>query len=190
MVREGLEPKETTIPQMTGCESLLVKWGLGRQLGVLVVYLAPRYATTALPELLEVIAEAAVETPRLVVMGDFNLPSVGETSGAAREFMASMTAMDLTQVVLGPTHEGGRTLDLIFVSGQWSRDLGTGDLAITPLSWTDHALLRLDFPIAAPHRREAEPNIPIWFRPRLLMDPIRFQRELGPIPVDLPRDST
>ena len=112
-------------------------------------------------------------------MGDFNLPSVGESSVVAREFMASMTAMDLTQVIQGPTHEGGHTPDLIFVSGQWKSDLGIGDIVITPLSWSDHSLLRLDFPTAAPLRGEAEPESPIWFRPRCLMDPDGSRRRLG-----------
>ncbi|XP_070810231.1 vomeronasal type-2 receptor 26-like [Pituophis catenifer annectens] len=50
-------------------------------------------------------------------MGDFNLPSIGETSEVAQEFMASMMAMDLTQLIHDPTHTGGYTLDLVFVSG-------------------------------------------------------------------------
>ncbi|XP_070800767.1 uncharacterized protein, partial [Pituophis catenifer annectens] len=66
-------------------------------MGLLIAYLAPCHMTAALPELLNIIAGVAVDTPRLLVMGDFNLPSIGEISEAAREFMASMTAMDLTQ---------------------------------------------------------------------------------------------
>ncbi|XP_058047319.1 uncharacterized protein LOC131202394 [Ahaetulla prasina] len=183
IINESLELREVTIPQIAGCESLLVRWGQGLQVGLLTTYLAPCHVTAALPELLDVIAEAAVDSPRLMVMGDFNLPLVGETSVTAREFMVSMTALDLTQLTNGPTHIGGNTLDLIFVSGQWLNDLELGDLVITPLSWSDHLLLRLDVRTTNPHRRETEPMR--WFRPRRLMDPKRFLTELGPFPEDL-----
>ncbi|XP_058019805.1 uncharacterized protein LOC131188508 [Ahaetulla prasina] len=152
-------------------------------MGLLITYLAPCCVTAALPELLEVLAGVAVETPRLLVMGDFNLPSSGSSSTAAREFTASMTALDLTQVVDGRTHIGGGTLDLIFVSGQWLRDLDLKEIVIEPLSWSDHSLLRLDFLTAIQHRRETEPIR--WFRPRHLMDPERFRTEFGPLPEGL-----
>ncbi|XP_058034525.1 uncharacterized protein LOC131196108 [Ahaetulla prasina] len=183
VIRESLEPRETTVPQIAGCESLFVRWGHRCQMGLFVVYLAPCYVTAALPELLEVLAGVAVETPRLIVMGDFNLPSSGTSSTAAREFMASMTALDLTQVVDGPTHTGGGTLDLIFISGQWLKDLDLRDVVTETLSWSDHSLLRLDFLTATHRRRETEPIR--WFRPRRLMDPERFQTELGPFPEGL-----
>ncbi|XP_058039240.1 uncharacterized protein LOC131198516 [Ahaetulla prasina] len=182
IINEGLDPREVTVPQIAGCESLFVKWGQGMQVGLLITYLAPCCVTAALPELLEVIAGTAVDTPRLMVMGDFNLPSAGKAA-TAREFMASMTALDLTQLVNGPIHIGGNTLDLFFVSGQWLNDLELGDLVIHPLSWSDHTLLRLDFQTANPHRRETE--LTRWFRPRRLMDPERFLTELGPFPEDL-----
>uniref|UniRef100_A0A2D4NS54 Endonuclease/exonuclease/phosphatase domain-containing protein n=1 Tax=Micrurus surinamensis TaxID=129470 RepID=A0A2D4NS54_MICSU len=156
-------------------------------MGLLISYLSPCYVSMALPELLEVIAELALEIPRLLVMGDFNLPSAGGTSGVAREFMASMTAMDLTQLVSGPTHTGGSTLDLIFISGQWQSDLKLGEIVVEPLSWSDHSLLRLDFQTAAPYRKDAEPWR--WFCPRRLLDPDRFQSELGLLPETLTHGS-
>ncbi|XP_058029092.1 uncharacterized protein LOC131193174 [Ahaetulla prasina] len=107
VIKEDLEPREATVPQIAGCESLYVRWGHRNQLGLLIAYLAPCCVTTALPELLEVLAAVAVETPRLIVMGDFNLPSVGLASTAAREFQASMTALDLIRVnAHGGRHAG------------------------------------------------------------------------------------
>ncbi|XP_058013007.1 uncharacterized protein LOC131185006 [Ahaetulla prasina] len=183
VIRESLGPRKSTVPQIAGCESLLVKWGHRNQMGLLITYLAPCCVTTALPELLEVLAGVAVEIPRLLVMGDFNLPSAGLSSTVVREFQASMMALDLIQVTDGPTHSGGGTLDLIYISGQWLNDLELGDLVTEPVSWSDHFLLRLDFRTAAHHCRETEPMR--WFRPRRLMDPERFLTELGPFPEDL-----
>ncbi|XP_058039494.1 uncharacterized protein LOC131198648 [Ahaetulla prasina] len=187
IINEGLEPREITVPQIARCETLFVKWGLGMQVSLLIMYLAPCCVTETLPELLNAIARMAVETPRLMVMGDFNLPSVGGASTSAREFMASMAALDLTQLVNGPIHFRGNTLDLIFLSGQWLDGLELGDLVIKPLTWSDHSLLQLDFRTADPHRRELEPVR--WFHPRCLMDPESFQTELGPLSEDLAHGS-
>ncbi|XP_058035523.1 uncharacterized protein LOC131196590 [Ahaetulla prasina] len=188
VIKEDLEPREATVPQIAGCESLYVRWGHRNQLGLLIAYLAPCSVTTALPQLLEVLAAVAVETPRLIVMGDFNLPSAGLLSTAAREFQASMTALDLIRVNDGPTHMGGGMLDLIYISGQWLNDLELDGLVTEPMSWSDHFLLRLDFRTATHHRRETEPIR--WFRPRCLMDPERFLTELGPFPEDLAHGTT
>ncbi|XP_058024600.1 uncharacterized protein LOC131190994 [Ahaetulla prasina] len=165
-----------------------MKWGRRTQVVLLIMYLAPCCVTTALPELLELLAGLAVETSRLLVMGDFNLPSTGVASSAAREFMASMMAMDLIQLIDGPTHVGGGILDLIFISGQWLNDLVLNDLVVEPLSWSDHFLLRLDFLTTTHHRRDTEPMR--WFRPRCLMDPERFLTELGPFPENLAHNTT
>ncbi|KAM3855847.1 uncharacterized protein M6D78_000899 [Vipera latastei] len=177
IIRESLSPRETTVPQMVGCESLLLRYGPGAQLGLLLAYLPPNRAVAALPELLDVLSGLVVEFPKLMVLGDFNLPSLGGSSELAREFMASMAAMDLSQIISGLTHERGHTPDLVFLSGRWRDDIGGGATTVTPLSWTDHHLLRLDFPFATPRRGCTVPTR--WYRPRRLMDPDRFQAALG-----------
>ncbi|KAF7246590.1 Craniofacial development protein 2 [Varanus komodoensis] len=55
--------------------------------------------------------------------GDFNLHAETVLTGAAQDFMVSMTAMGLSQHVIGPTHERGHTLDLAFSTGQEEGDL-------------------------------------------------------------------
>ncbi|KAK9396605.1 RNA-directed DNA polymerase from mobile element jockey-like [Crotalus adamanteus] len=131
IARKSLSPRGIPAPEVVGCESLLLKLGSRVQLGLLLTYLPPSCVATALPALLESVAGLAVEFPRLIVLGDFNLPSLGDRSEAAQEFMASMATMDLTQ---------------------------------------------------------REPTR--WFRPRRLMDPDRFQEELGEIPDSLVHNSS
>lgn len=55
-----------------------------------------------------------------MVLGDFNLPSLGLDSETAQEFMA---AMGLSQIILGPTLNCGPTSDMIFLLEQWQHDL-------------------------------------------------------------------
>ena len=45
-----------------------------------------------------------------------------------------MTTMGLSQCVIGPTHEKGHTLDLIFSTGLEDGGLDVEGLVVTPLS--------------------------------------------------------
>ncbi|KAF7245550.1 hypothetical protein EYD10_08337 [Varanus komodoensis] len=72
----------------------------------------------SLPELTEIVSDLVLRTPRMLVLGNFNLNAETGLTGVAQDFMASMTAMGLSQHVTGPTHECGHTLDLVFSTGQ------------------------------------------------------------------------
>ncbi|ETE56508.1 hypothetical protein L345_17781, partial [Ophiophagus hannah] len=155
-----LNSMEVTVPQIGGCESLLLRLGPGGQLGLLLVYLSPGCMAMALPKLLDILSGVVVEFPNHLVLGHFSLLSLGEASSL---------------VIQGLTHERGSTLDLVFISGHY------------PLSWTDHHLLQLDLPLATPCHQDEEPVG--WFRPRCLMDPERFQMALGFLPTSLTHSS-
>lgn len=71
-----------------------------------------------MPKLLRAISGLSVVFSRLMVLGDFILPSLGQMSEAAQEFMASMIVLGLFQVILGLTGDNGLTLDFIFLSEQ------------------------------------------------------------------------
>lgn len=64
-----------------------------------------------------------VEFPRLMVLGAFELPSLGATSEEAQEFTASMAALGLSQIILGLTQDSDHTPGMIFLSEQWQPDL-------------------------------------------------------------------
>ncbi|XP_062835007.1 uncharacterized protein LOC134298508 [Anolis carolinensis] len=106
-------------------------------------------------------------------------------SGAAQDFMAAMATMGLSQLVSGPTHRAGHTLDLVFCQGG-EEGGGVEELTIAPLPWTDHYLIR--FRITAPPnlRRGGGPKM---VRPRRLMDPDGFLTALGEFPATLAGDS-
>ncbi|KAF7243102.1 RNA-directed DNA polymerase from mobile element jockey [Varanus komodoensis] len=83
----------------------------------------PPPGVDSLPELTEIVSDLVLETSRMLVLGDFNLHAKTVLTGAAQDFMASMAAMGLSQHVIGPTHEHGHTLDLVFSTGQEEGDL-------------------------------------------------------------------
>uniref|UniRef100_A0A803T733 Reverse transcriptase domain-containing protein n=1 Tax=Anolis carolinensis TaxID=28377 RepID=A0A803T733_ANOCA len=93
--------------------------------------------------------------------------------------MVAMTTMGLTQVISGPTHQAGHTLDLVFIV-----DGGTvrvEEQNILPLSWSDHHLICLSFAVSSNLRRGGGPTKMV--RPRRLMDPDGLLRSLGDPPV-------
>ncbi|KAF7245344.1 hypothetical protein EYD10_08460 [Varanus komodoensis] len=118
----------------------------------------------------------------MLVLGDFNLHAESGLAGAAQDFMASMTAMGLSQHVTGPTHERGHTLDLVFTTGQVEDDLRVKNLCLTPLSWSDHLLVRFVLESGLSLYKSADPIV--WARPRSRMDPDGFLGALGEFPAD------
>ncbi|KAF7247959.1 putative RNA-directed DNA polymerase from transposon BS [Varanus komodoensis] len=165
-----------------GLECLYLVLGDRDRLGILLVYRAPFCPTVSLPELTETVSDLVLRTPRMLVLGDFNLHAEASLTGAAQDFMASMMAMGLSQHVTGPTHERGHSLDLVFSTGQEEGGLRVSNLCLTPLSWSDHFLVRFvlesDFSLC----KGADPIV--WVRPRSRMDPEGFLKALGEFPAD------
>uniref|UniRef100_A0A670I7A7 Reverse transcriptase domain-containing protein n=1 Tax=Podarcis muralis TaxID=64176 RepID=A0A670I7A7_PODMU len=153
-------------------------WKLGNRgsTGFLLVYRPPRCTKDSLPELLQVVADVLLETPSLVVLGDFNIHADTTLQGAARDFVESMASMGLSLNKSGPTHSHGHALDLVFTS------MDVGDLTLSKsetkeVPWSDHFLVQLDFSATHPLCREVGPIQMV--RPRHLMDPNGFQRVVG-----------
>ncbi|KAF7250183.1 putative RNA-directed DNA polymerase from transposon BS [Varanus komodoensis] len=179
------EPPSLTglpVPSRPGLECLYLVLGYGDRLGILLVYRAPFCPTVSLPELTEIVSDLVLRTPRMLVLGDFNLHAESGLTGAAQDFMASMTAMGLSQHVSAPTHEHGHTLNLVFSTGQEEGDLRVRNLCLTPLSWSDHFLVRFVLESGLSLCKGADPIV--WVRPWSRMDPDGFLKALGEFPAD------
>ncbi|KAF7243052.1 putative RNA-directed DNA polymerase from transposon BS [Varanus komodoensis] len=170
------------VPSRPGLECLYLVLGDRDRLGILLVYHAPFCPTISLPELTEIVSDLVLRTPRMLVLGDFNLHAETDLTGAAQDFMASMTAMGLSQHVTSPTHERGHTLDLVFSTGQEEGGLRVRNLCLTPLAWSDHFLVRFVLKSDLSLCKGADPIV--WVRPRSWMDPDGFLKALGEFPAD------
>ena len=89
-----------------GLEALHVSIGARDGIGILLGYHAPRDPTISLPELVDFVSAALLESPRLLVPGDFNIYVEAEISGPALEFLKTMASLSMSQHVNGPTHMG------------------------------------------------------------------------------------
>ncbi|KAF7244472.1 VWFA and cache domain-containing protein 1 [Varanus komodoensis] len=170
------------VPLRPGLECLYLVLGERDRLGILLVYRAPFCPAVSLSELTETVSDLVLRTPRMLVLGDFNLHAESGLTGAAQDFMASMTAMGLSQHIIDPTHERGHTLDLVFTTGQVEDDLRVKNLCLTPLSWSDHLLVRFVLESGLSLYKSADPIV--WARPRSRMDPDGFLGALGEFPAD------
>uniref|UniRef100_A0A8D2IPS6 Reverse transcriptase domain-containing protein n=1 Tax=Varanus komodoensis TaxID=61221 RepID=A0A8D2IPS6_VARKO len=115
----------------------------------------------------------------MLVLGDFNLHAETVLTGAAQDFMASM---GLSQHVIGPTHERGHSLDLVFSTEQEEGDLRVRNLSLTPLSWSDHFLIRFELKSGLSLCKGEDPIALVC--PRSWMDPDGFLEALGDFPFD------
>lgn len=101
-----------------------------------------------LPELLDELLVVILESPQQFVLGDFNILVVTAADKTAQDLVASMAAMGLSQLISVSTHRLGHMLDLIFFLDQTNGELKMGDVAVTPLSRSDHLLV--SFRLTAP----------------------------------------
>lgn len=99
---------------VSGCEIQYLKLGSQDQLGVLLLYQSPCCIATSLLELLEAILQLAMEFSRLMILENFNLLSLVLVSEVAQEFMTTMVAMGLTQIISDPAQDSSHMLDMIF----------------------------------------------------------------------------
>ncbi|XP_061469795.1 uncharacterized protein LOC133379152 [Rhineura floridana] len=154
-------------------------WRLGPKgsLGILLVYCPPRCTADSLAEVLEVVSAVRALSPELLVLGDFNLHAEAALIGAPRDFLETMASWELYLSNTGPTHVAGHALDLVFVLGEERSGLKLGVILATPVSWSDHYLVNMDFSLPCPlHRGEGPIKM---VRPRRLMDPDGFLTVLG-----------
>lgn len=86
-----------------------------------------------------------VSVPRLISLGDFNLPSLVVGLEVAQDFVETMTSIGLHQVIHALTRNSGHIPNLMFLSEQCLADLQLMDLYLHLLSWSDHSLMMMSF---------------------------------------------
>ena len=170
LIREGCSFRALPVPAISGIECVGLVWGSKENLAVWLVYRPPSAPAATLSDLLEVVAGWALESPNLLVLGGFNVHADDTPSSQALDLVTSMATLGLSQFVLGPTHQAGHTLDLIFGAG-----IDVIMLPSVEVPWSDHYALRakIDFPLLPCSGGE-----PILARLRRLMDSDGFRQAL------------
>ncbi|XP_077778804.1 uncharacterized protein LOC144326222 [Podarcis muralis] len=132
LIREDCFFRALPPPAISGIECVGLVWGTKENLAVWLVYRPPSAPAATLSDLLEVAAGWALEFLNLLVLGDFNVHADAAPSSQALNVVTSMATLGLSQFVMGPTHQAGHTLHLIFGAGI--------DVSCSPL-WKCHGLI-------------------------------------------------
>lgn len=107
------------------------------------IYHPPKYNKDFIQEFSEFLAEVVPKYEQLLICGDFNIHACRPSDPLATDFKRLLASFDLTQSVDGPTHNNGRTLDLIISHGL---SISLVEICVTPIS--DH--LPIIFEVLAP----------------------------------------
>lgn len=110
---------------------MFIMLGSKNQLGLLLLCQLSCYITS-LTEFLNPISGLTIEFPRFMVLGDFNLPSLGMGSEVVQEFMVTMIAIGLFQAIQSPIQARDNIPDLVILLEQWLCDLNLGKFCCLP----------------------------------------------------------
>ena len=122
----------------------------------------------------------AASTSKVMIVGDFNIHIDDHNNYVGRNFLSLLESFDLTQNVVGPTHDGGRgqkrhTLDLVItrLSDKLLSDCVVSDYL------TDHAAIHCLVRMKRPPR----PLKTVEFRKLKAIDVEHFSRDLAGLPL-------
>ena len=175
--------------QVTECCGITIPWGRGggEELKIVLVYRPPAIPgspgdggnTERLCNLLRGLGG------RVLVVGDFNLPQTDWDRGwssCAGEMMVVDTMEDLFwhQLVRGPTHRLGNTLDLCMTS---SLELVAGVEVTAPLGGSDHNGLEVSF-VGMDADKTTKEQVPDWAKAnmqemRVRLGNVDWEQEFG-----------
>lgn len=128
-----------TLPEASSFEFALF---CTAQVNFLVIYRPPSASyTTFLEEFEESLSCADLLPNRLVVMGDFNFHMDCRSKSEVRSFNSLLTSLNYKQLVQGPTHRLGHTLDLVIVK---DTDTIIQSCLMDQTALSDHFMICLD----------------------------------------------
>ena len=136
-----------TLPEASSFELALFR---NPQVNFLVIYRPPSGSlpsSTFFEEFEEVLSCADLLPNRLVVMGDFNFHMDCPSKPEVRNFNALLTSLGYKQLVQGPTHRLGHTLDLIIIKDS---DTLIKTCFVDQILHSDHSMIKFDLDLKRP----------------------------------------
>ncbi|XP_078527912.1 uncharacterized protein LOC144802049 [Lissotriton helveticus] len=120
------------------CLPFTIKLSPTNRFSGMLIYRPPGTQGQFLSNLAPIVANLALSSANFTLLGDLNTHLDDPNDSNARELSSSLGALELQQLVLGPTHQKGHLLDPIFSN---CPNLQVGNPS--PLPWTDHFLIPL-----------------------------------------------
>ena len=187
--KSTLEVETVHRPHFPSFEHLCVRVKLLKPVLICVIYRPPPSARNGLTtqgflsDIQEFLASITTDvTEDLCVVGDFNIHLDISDDTTAKQFLGTLLAMDLQQLVTQPTHKAGHILDLVLVR--------SGSTIISPVEvqdvdLSDHCLLQ--FSIKHPPAQKSK--ILLSRRKLKDIDMVDFSADIGSALADCVQDS-
>ncbi|XP_055020382.1 uncharacterized protein LOC129411985 [Boleophthalmus pectinirostris] len=109
-----------------------------------LVYRPPKFNKDFIQDFSDLLTGLLLRYDQFLIVGDFNIHVCCESRPLAKDFLNLIDAFNLTQSVLGSTHEKGHTLDLVLSFG-----LNVNLMEICETHFSDHFAVL--FSITLPH---------------------------------------
>ena len=113
-----------SIPTPLNLEVVAIKVILpNKQISICTVYCPPNPDMSSFRDLVEFLTSLSQEENNLIIIGDFNLPDICWTSLTGSSSLSNLFCdfvfeSNLSQLVSGPTHVKGNTLDLLLTNNE------------------------------------------------------------------------
>lgn len=117
-----------------------------------IIYRPPKANQNFISEISEFLAEFLPKFDKILICGDFNIHVCCSANQLGNDFRDLLDSFDLTQLVAGPTHNLGHTLDLIITYGL---SVSVKEISVTPLS--DHLPILFDLRVPSPATKPVLP---------------------------------
>lgn len=119
------------LPTQSSFESIGFNIKFPFPITVLLVYRPPKPNAPFIPELHNLLTTLCTTSSNLTILGDINIHVHISSHPPASDLLQLLDCLHLTQHINAPTHDKGRTLDMVISS---SRPGGLGHLRWDPLS--------------------------------------------------------
>ena len=170
------ECKQVTFGDFPSFEYLAVTLKCSSTVLLMNIYRPPKYSASFLAEFADLLSLICMEHDFIAIAGDFNIHVDNHNDNFAKGLISLLDTFDLLQMVSGPTHCRGHTLDLVITRGVKSSPVLTIDVALS-----DHYCIFFEMEISpvitnrsyAVKRRRINANTSTEFMDRLSFPPPR-----------------
>lgn len=103
-------------PSASGTEEFGLSWTTEKTLALWMVYRLPNALFETLSHLLELVFTWALEIPKLIILGAFNVHFDDPASSQAVDLLFSKMVLGCSKFFSAPENSAGHMLDLIFAT--------------------------------------------------------------------------
>ncbi|KAK7879820.1 hypothetical protein WMY93_033509 [Mugilogobius chulae] len=168
--RSSMELSPLSVPNVNSFESMVFKCKFPFSAAIALIYRPPKAQPTFISDIHDFLISLCTSYKNILVIGDLNIHMDSHTSKLGTDFKQVLDCLNLQQLVDGPTHKKGHTLDLVITDS-----IPLTDLHIYDIGTSDHQAVNIKIPQSS---QFSKPKRHITFRNIKNIDPASFTQHL------------